>query len=589
MKRIGNTASNRQYNPKNKRPPVPIDADEADSAMERFIRDKYANVERPAGGDTSTSNERPSRARVNSHSSEDEQRPAPPPKTTSKFRSMLGMSNKLSKKDREAAAKAHLESQPHNTNERRTGRGVEETSPEKFAENLAVLRDMGFRDEKKNKTILKGLNGNLQKTIDTLVRLGESSGPSSRSRSPLPSRGVSTSAGISVDRTGDRDHGPSNNPWAILDSAPPQTAQSTGNVRARNAPSLNPFDALDVPAADTFDVPPSQSHPTLNQQYQLTDQFQGLSVDSPQQALFPNRTGGIGNVQSFQRGATVPLPSIVQGQYQSFQQHQPTASANFNPFMQQQAQSTQQSNHASNPFGVAQRSATFPFALQQQQQQQQSPNPFGFTQQESNYQQSSNPFGYAAPGQQQSYMQNSNPFGGPQQQMQQQYTPQPQAQQQQTNPWATQSQVPSQQSYQQYNSQQFQAQPRAMTPQKTGINKNDILALYNQPNVPPQPYTTMTQSPAEFQAESYFQANDQSAQQQQLQQSQQRSISNPVSGYGSTNTNTNPFLNSNAAAMQTNGKSQMSRESIIVGAGGWGVQNGRHSPDAFASLSARSG
>jgi len=41
MKRVGNVASNRIYNPKNTRPPIPFDADEADSAMERFIRQKY--------------------------------------------------------------------------------------------------------------------------------------------------------------------------------------------------------------------------------------------------------------------------------------------------------------------------------------------------------------------------------------------------------------------------------------------------------------------------------------------------------------------------------------------------------------------
>ena len=41
MKRVGNAASNRKYNPQNKKPPVPVDADEADSAMERFIRSKY--------------------------------------------------------------------------------------------------------------------------------------------------------------------------------------------------------------------------------------------------------------------------------------------------------------------------------------------------------------------------------------------------------------------------------------------------------------------------------------------------------------------------------------------------------------------
>lgn len=50
--------------------------------------------------------------------------------------------------------------------------------------------------------------------------------------------------------------------------------------------------------------------------------------------------------------------------------------------------------------------------------------------------------------------------------------------------------------------------------------------------------------------------------------------------------NNNPFMNANAngngnAFTDTRGK--QSRESILVEGGGW--MNGRHSPDAFASLS----
>ena len=41
MRRNGNVAVNKIYNPKGKRPDIPVDADEADSAMERFIRKKY--------------------------------------------------------------------------------------------------------------------------------------------------------------------------------------------------------------------------------------------------------------------------------------------------------------------------------------------------------------------------------------------------------------------------------------------------------------------------------------------------------------------------------------------------------------------
>ncbi|KIH90435.1 hypothetical protein SPBR_00014 [Sporothrix brasiliensis 5110] len=43
MRKVGNAASNKVYNPIGRKPAVPIDADEADSAMERFIRQKYIN------------------------------------------------------------------------------------------------------------------------------------------------------------------------------------------------------------------------------------------------------------------------------------------------------------------------------------------------------------------------------------------------------------------------------------------------------------------------------------------------------------------------------------------------------------------
>src|ERR1700744_4029965 len=74
MKKVGNVSSNHIYNPQNKKPPVPIDSDEADSAMERFIRLKYMgsglNVTR----------------RQTTGSIESDKPPPPlPPKTPSRF------------------------------------------------------------------------------------------------------------------------------------------------------------------------------------------------------------------------------------------------------------------------------------------------------------------------------------------------------------------------------------------------------------------------------------------------------------------------------------------------------------------------
>ncbi|KAF7516352.1 hypothetical protein G7054_g14198 [Neopestalotiopsis clavispora] len=75
MKKVGNNASNKIYNPDNKQPPVPVDADEADSAMERFIRAKYVTKTASANGN--------GRSRRSAES--DEGVPPPPPPKTGGF------------------------------------------------------------------------------------------------------------------------------------------------------------------------------------------------------------------------------------------------------------------------------------------------------------------------------------------------------------------------------------------------------------------------------------------------------------------------------------------------------------------------
>ncbi len=94
MKRVGNIASNRIYNPQNAKPPIPFDADEADSAMERYIKQKYQ--EGPA--------KVPVRHNTGSTNSDD-QPPPLPPKTGSRFgfRSASSIFPLSSKSRREAA------------------------------------------------------------------------------------------------------------------------------------------------------------------------------------------------------------------------------------------------------------------------------------------------------------------------------------------------------------------------------------------------------------------------------------------------------------------------------------------------------
>src|SRR5690349_6164823 len=127
MKQMGNTASNLIYNPKNMKPPVPFDADEADSAMERFIRMKYrdsealSNYENSRDYDTAPSRresetsyrEAAPRRHQTMPSPDIDEHPLPPPPKTSRFgfRSASSIFPMSSKAKREAAARQFLENQ----------------------------------------------------------------------------------------------------------------------------------------------------------------------------------------------------------------------------------------------------------------------------------------------------------------------------------------------------------------------------------------------------------------------------------------------------------------------------------------------
>ncbi|RWA14356.1 hypothetical protein EKO27_g710 [Xylaria grammica] len=168
MKRIGNAASNKNYNPQGKRPPVPVDADEADSAMERFIRSKYVQPasRTPTNGPT----------RHNTGSSDEGTPPPLPPKTGTRF-FKSGTLSFRSKKDpqspRESTSPQHnlppRDDHLHNKPSKVFGASVHQDSVEATAVKLTQLRDMGFADDKRNAMILKGVNGNLEKTIEALI------------------------------------------------------------------------------------------------------------------------------------------------------------------------------------------------------------------------------------------------------------------------------------------------------------------------------------------------------------------------------------------------------------------------------------
>ncbi|KAK9415404.1 hypothetical protein SUNI508_10594 [Seiridium unicorne] len=605
MKRVGNAASNKIYNPDNKRPPVPIDADEADSAMERFIRSKYTQR---AGGSSAT--ERHARR---SAESDEGVPPPPPPKTGGFFKKKTSSTFPLSFRSKKNSHHAEEEHNPRDLRNKPSkvfGASVHHDSVDDTARKLTQLRDMGFADDKRNAMVLKGVNGNLEKTIETLIRLGEggrsglvparesslqtpSTLPTPRSLSPAPA--TPTTAGLSrASPSTANSPATSNNPWDIS-PAPPQSSQSTGTM-----PNKNPFYST-----NPFGVPFQQSDLNLNQSMQNLS----LAPSQPQQ-LFPHHTGGLPAPQPveqpvYQQSMTPPISqaqnftSFLSNGNQAYQpppQHQPQQS--YNPFLQSPAQQQQQplsvntsplynQGMLNNPFAKSPTRMTSPLNQIPEQSQQ---NFYGTP---------TSPYG-------------NNPFFATNQSTQQsQYQPTQQAQYQPIQPSQYQPAQPfdqsifqsqpiqqQQQQQQQHHNhqpvqpfdqsifqpqQQQQAAPQAQQVYQPPRDKAGIMALYSYTPVAPTPLQPQDQFAANSQSNQPVAPQQQSVPQASPQQSM------AIAG------NKNPFLNGSssppAASYATVNNSvpfgsARSRESMTLGMEmAW--NNGRHSPDAFASLSAR--
>lgn len=570
MKRVGNVASNRVYNPANTRAPIPFDADEVDSAMERFIRGKY--VERAAPHP-------PARNNTGSTNSDD-QPPPLPPKSGSRFgfRSASSIFPLSSNARRESATKQNFEnhaqqrspSPPRNKQSKIFGTAVGAVEADDLDMKLQKLRDMGFRDERRNTAVLKGLNGNLEKSIETLVRLGEGgsgglkspeiAGPPANSRSRTP---VEASSGLTINRTRDLPSPNSYNPFDMLDTPPPlphpQSSQSTGGLASPLG--NNPFQQAQN--SHSFGIAPSHSQHNLNQA------FQNMSVQSSQ-PLFPNRTGGFPAPQPavpqqiHQQSMTPPMPPIPQQYHQPVtygnstqQPHHPQTQQNsYNPFMQQnpptQAPSSN-TNFASNPYN--QQTATF-----------QSPTiPSPAQQYGAAF------FGNGGQVQQQSQM---NPFLG-------------QNASQQMNPFLNQqqSQLP-QANYSQLYQQQGQQIHPQVPQQPVRADTRSIMDLYNYPQMAPTPSSAFIQ-PGQSQIQAQPQPGSQATESQpSASVPPSAGTNNPfaMSGGGANPSSEDTLGQMGQFAPKQNVHRNVSRES--VDASGWA--NGRHSPDAWGSISARS-
>lgn len=562
MRKVGNVVSNKVYNPEGKKAPVPVDADEVDSAMERFIRQKYMNNTVTSGG------RQPQSPRS------DEGVPPPlPPKNASKFglrsASSLFPLTSRSKKDKALPALDSRRPSSHGSTSKPSqlfGASVNFDEDSETNIKLARLRDMGFGDQQRNVIVLRGVNGNLERAIESLIRLGEgdgrSPGPSAtarehplrvtRSMTPLSTDGGALGAGLSLQSRSNRDLPPtpsstSTNPFDALNFAQPQTAQSTGNLQnSQGNQSWNPFD-----------VSRKQSDP-------LGVAFQRLDISTAQQQpLFPNRTGGL--TPQTQNPPPFPqaMPNLPQAYQQSLTYSQPQPQvqpqlAGYNPFLTNQANSTQQPSltlnmphpqpqrhFANNPFARSPTRIASPTGLGQIPEQSQSS------------------FQPASP--MYSPVSNTNPFF---------------SSQAQTPTYGAQMGMTQQQ-------QQYYLQPKLH-------DKASIMALYNTIQAPMQAQSqsalpSPTQSPqtqtlANFQLAQTAQGQPQGA---QMPAQAARSMTEPVHQSSSNN---NPFTNGMTVSSTTTDPfktaRQASRESVNLGMDlAW--TNGRHSPDAFASLSAR--
>lgn len=660
---------NQVYNPKNKKPDIPLDADEVDSAMERFIRKKYQEKSLESGRPEPPS--RKERSPVVPPKSPDYEpaAPVPPPKKHRFFGFGLRASSSalpLSKHDKKKLppeprvdSAFTISGDDYGSMSRRSDTGSRMTDAE-VQLKLTQLKDMGFPNREINTQMLRRMNGDIERTIEGLVQLG-----------PQPAERTSSAQRVTPQLTGSS----RSNANATAFPEPPQSglrATNTGTSRGSN----NPFDQPS--GGQTFGLsltssqqvqqspqppPPQQSFASNNPFDQparsqtdggLTQAFQNMQVSQPAaQPLFPHSTGGYSNQQS--GISDTRFQTMTPGTGAMYQQYGYTASpaplpTNANPFFQQEQQSAQQLQSqatGANAFLAQQQ-------YQQQQQQQQQTfaapqvqqaqftgtNPFmasAAQQQNAPSAGGFNPFGIppstagppqtaqgyqgqaaarsdtgasiGAPG----LFAGNNPFqqqmaSQPQQQPQQQ--PQPQAGafpnfqygQQQTYPQQTYPQptqqfggnpyanLPQGQGQGQGQGQYMhQGQQAPMMPQQTGqYDKNSILALYNYPSLAPARQQTLSSIPEP--------GNEQGVGQQGVMpggaMTAKRSSTMPVSmtsmhsagGAGNMGVNRNPFMqNAQAPSGNASIMSHSSRDSVAIN----NLESGRHSPDAFANLSAR--
>lgn len=301
MKRIGNLASNQTFNPQSSRPNLPVDSDEVDMAMEKFIRAKYqkrslsAPAVRPIG-----------RTDTGSTSSTDDRPPPVPAKNTPRLNHAIRVSPSL------PSPRYERPLPPLNEDEKPTEPPTRQPHPRLYTheEKLTRLRSMGFHNEKRNMTVLKGVNGNIDRAVEALVRLGEGGHASEtiRPQMPVPDR-----------------------PNGMADAQYPPTSQQASaptvfpldGVSTRSSSATNSWNPFERPGQEKAPQPIEASFQNLKVTH--SDLFADLTDTSqiPNQQHNPFFTGASPPTPSYQLNASTQL----QNQYHNVQGEQT------NPFL----------------------------------------------------------------------------------------------------------------------------------------------------------------------------------------------------------------------------------------------------------------
>ncbi|KAK6434150.1 Protein gts1 [Oleoguttula sp. CCFEE 5521] len=620
MRSVGNFASNRIYNPRSVRAEIPIDVDEVDGVVERYIRQKYEARAFATGGSGVTTtrgggapmmalSSRQSTGSTSTGSAGDEPPPLPP-KPGKRFGfNLRSASSTFSRGHRNDAFTPPMS--PTFTGSQGSGEirdegkmskpsqvfGMKITSvSNNFDQKLAALRDMGFGDNRRNSDVLKHTGGSVDKAVEVLVRMGEGSKPIARALTPV-SMGSTGTSGITVEKRREPEKA-STNPWEIREEVQPPQRSATAPIPQISEPAptrenstpvnnWNPF-LPQQPLENSFaGLQVSQQAPVQQQRQQQIpqQQYQGNPWPEPPNLwdnAQPAPQHSAGDLAYGQAQQHYAQPAPVQSQHTGNPFLRSTRSQHFtpsNPWAQQQQPVYAPSQPTSNPFGMTQQQAMpapqafgpvaqSPAPMYDQQQD------FFTAQQPQVQQQQQSQYAPMPQQAQQSPAANIayNPFL---QQTQQPQAPEPQSQQAQQQAPQQQPAYPQQQrqpAYQQNSTlppQQWQQQPQQWSqPQQSARHdKSSILALYSQPHLAPQrTLQTLpedgTLAPAQPHEQNMFQAP-------------QRSATMPVQQTG----NMNPF----GMAPGAGGARHVSNESVDFQGMGMG---GRQSPDAFAGLSA---